>query len=197
VTGLIKRSKLGGFMKVAGFSLLALSVSGCSSVRESLDDRPNEGPCPVAASLFDAARKVEIKGNEVFENVGFTGEIVGVQSFCRYVGENPITMEMEIDFAFGRGPAAEGVTHDYNYFVTVTRRGRAVIEKQVLPLKVTFPAGADRVSVTEKIENIVIPRANATVSGSNFEVFVGFDLTDEELAFNRAGKRFRVNAGQK
>lgn len=196
MTRLIQRSKVAGLLKTAGFSLIALGVSGCSSVQDSLDSRPNEGPCPVVASLYDAARKVEIKGSEVFANVGFTGEVVGVHSFCRYVGEDPIKMEMEIDFALGRGPMAEGDSHNYSYFVAVTRRGRAVIDKRTFPLNVKFPDGADRVTVTETIENVIIPRRDATVSGSNFEVFVGFELNDEELEFNRAGKRFRVNAGQ-
>jgi hypothetical protein len=53
---------------------------------------------------------VEITGPERHENVGFTGAVEGVRSFCRYVGTNPINMEIEIDFAFGKGPKAEGMT---------------------------------------------------------------------------------------
>jgi hypothetical protein len=51
------------------------------------------------------------------------------------------------------------------------------------------------VTRTEEIEGIVIPRANAEVSGENFEVLVGFELTPEQVQFNRDGKRFRVDAG--
>jgi hypothetical protein len=40
---------------------------------------------------------------------------------------------------------------------------------------------------------IKIPRGKASVSGSNFEVLVGFDVTPEMVAFNREGKRFRAN----
>ncbi len=190
MTGIIQRSKL------AGMALIAFGIAGCSSVKDSLDSRPNEGPCPVAASLYDASRKVQVNGNEVFSNVGFTGEIVGVSSFCRYIGDDPIEMSVEIDFAFGRGPAAEGISHNYNYFVSVTRRGQAVIEQRTFPLNVTFSKGAERLTATEKIERIVIPRADSSISGSNFEVLVGFELSESELEFNRAGKRFRVNAGQ-
>jgi len=46
----------------------------------------------------------------------------------------------------------------------------------------------------EHIDDIVIPRATATVNGSNFEVLVGFDVSPEMAAFNRDGKRFRMNA---
>jgi dihydrofolate reductase len=43
------------------------------------------------------------------------------------------------------------------------------------------------------IKGIVIPRATPTVSGANFEVLVGFEVTPEMAAFNREGKRFRPN----
>ena len=58
-----------------------------------------------------------------------------------------------------------------------------------------FEKGQLRVLHTEKIKKIVIPRASAEIAGPSFEILVGFDLTPEQLAFNRAGKRFRVNAG--
>ena len=60
----------------------------------------------------------------------------------------------------------------------------------------TFPVGEDRVYVTETIGCITIPRAGLTTSGSNFEVLVGFEVTPQMAAFNRDGKRFRLNVGQ-
>jgi hypothetical protein len=33
------------------------------------------------------------------------------------------------------------------------------------------------------------------VSGENFEILVGFDVTPEMADFNRQGKRFRINVG--
>ncbi|HVY89501.1 MAG TPA: hypothetical protein VG942_11570 [Hyphomonadaceae bacterium] len=175
----------------AGLGLLALA--GCFNVGEALNDKPNVGPCPVSGSLYDASRVVEVKGAQRHENVGFTGAIEGVRGFCRYTGTNPITMEIEIDFEFGKGPKADGAQHNYPYFVTVTRRDRSVLAKEVYQVPITFPAGKDIVKYTEKLDGIEIPRANDTVSGSNFEVIVGFDLTPEQLAYNRSGTRFLMN----
>ena len=53
-----------------------------------------------------------------------------------------------------------------------------------------------RVYVTEQIGSITIPRSGIAVSGSNFEVLIGFEVTPQMAAFNREGKRFRVNVGQ-
>jgi hypothetical protein len=55
--------------------------------------------------------------------------------------------------------------------------------------------GQDRVYLTDKISEIIIPRGTMTTSGANFEVLVGFDVTPQMAEFNRDGKRFRVNAG--
>jgi hypothetical protein len=147
----------------------------------------------VAGVLYDASRQVNIIGPEMHQNVGFTAEIQKVRGFCRYVGKDPITMELEIDFALGRGPKAEGDERDYSYFVTVTRRDRFVLAKETFPLRVKFPKDISVVNKREVVSGIVIPRANDTVSGSNFEVLVGFELTPEQLEYNRSGKRFRVN----
>ncbi len=173
---------------LAGLGAATLGLSAC----QQLDTTPNVGPCPVAGVLFDVERLVEVEGEELHANIGYTGSIEGVNSYCRYVDDNPITMELEIEFAFGRGPKAQGQQKTFEYFVAVTRRDRVVLAKQVAPITVKFGANQDVVRVTEKVEGIVIPRATPTVSGTNFEVLVGFELTPEQLAFNRAGKRFRM-----
>jgi hypothetical protein len=180
----------------ACLGLSAMLLSSCGSVAESLDETPNVGPCPVAAALYDSARVVEINGAERHENVVFTGAVEGVRGYCRYVGSNPITMEVEVDFAFGKGPKATTSARTYPVFITVTRRDKSVLAKEKFNIDVSWPAGKDIVRHTEIIPGIVIPRANDTVSGSNFEVFVGFDLTPEQLAYNRSGTRFTINVAK-
>ncbi len=156
----------------------------------------NAGPCPYVKVLYDAARYVELKDNkETAAAVGYTGEIQSLSSGCAYKSDDPIKVQMEILFSLGRGPQAASSTKTYRYWVAVTDRNNEVIAKQYFNLPVTFPAGQDRTLMTDKIAGIVIPRTKATVSGSNFEVLVGFDVTPEMVAFNRLGKRFRPNAG--
>lgn len=160
------------------------------------DDRPNVGPCPLLGVLYDSSRQVEFAqpGVERYANIAYTGEVEGVRGLCRYVDADPITMSIEVDMAFGRGPSASGQVHTYRYWVAVARRGRAPIEKQYFDIEVEFDDDEAVVRRTEEVENIVIPRANADTSGENFEILVGFELTPEQIAFNRAGKRFRVDA---
>lgn len=161
------------------------------------DDRPNVGPCPLTGVLYDNSRLVafDAPGVERYASITNTGELTGVRGLCRYVDDNPITMTLEIDMAFGRGPASTSDRQTYRYWVAVARRGRAPIEKAYFDVDVRFPRGQSVVTRTEEIERIVIPRANAEVSGENFEILVGFELTAEQVQFNRDGKRFRVDAG--
>jgi hypothetical protein len=156
---------------------------------------PNVGPCPLMGVLYETSRMVEFASEEErYANIRYTGEVRGVRGLCRYVGDDPITMNLEIDMAFGRGPAADARRRTYRYWVAVTRRGVAPIEKQYFDIEVEFPRDRAVVTRTEEIQRIVIPRATADLSGENFEILVGLDLTPAQLEFNRAGKRFRIDA---
>jgi hypothetical protein len=156
----------------------------------------NAGPCPFVKTLYDASRYVEFKENrEASANVGYSGEIQGISAGCQYKEDQPIKVQMELLFEFGKGPQAQGSSKTYRYWVAVTDRNREVIAKESFDVPVKFADGQDRVYVTEQIKEITIPRATVTTSGSNFEVLVGFEVTPEMAAFNREGKRFRLNAG--
>lgn len=178
-------------------------IGGCKTTAEVLNvgqaGEANPGPCPRAFSLYDASRIVEFRGEKQnFASVGFTGEIGKIRSLCRYYGTEPIEGDLELEINFGRGPAAaDQNTATYEYFVAVTRKNIGVINKVTFPLEVTFPEGADRVRVVERVDKIIIPRASEGTSGENFEIIVGFELTPEQREFNADGKRFRVSAGQR
>lgn len=187
-------------LTMASMIVVSVGLSGCQTAKKVLavgeEAEKNPGPCPVAFSLYEASRFVEFHGSESYVNVGFTAEINKVRSLCRYVGKQPIRADLALDIAFGRGPAADGDTATYQYFVAVTRKDIEVIEKEIFPITVTFPQGVNVVELTENVGEIIIPRANENTSGANFEIIIGFELTEEQIAFNAEGKRFRVSAGQ-
>lgn len=156
----------------------------------------NAGPCPYVKVLYDAGRYVEFKNDrEASADVAYTGEIQSISAGCAYKNDQPITVQVEVLFELGKGPQAEGSSKNYRYWVAVTRRNQSIIEKAYFDLPVKFSPGQDRVYVTEDIGEISIPRATLTTSGSNFEILIGFDVTPQMAAFNREGKRFRLNAG--
>ncbi|HEY5105972.1 MAG TPA: Tat pathway signal sequence domain protein [Caulobacteraceae bacterium] len=157
----------------------------------------NAGPCPFVKALYDAARYVEFKGdNEASAAVAYSGEIEGISSACAYKGAEPIRVALQVLFDLGKGPQASESHKTYRYWVAVTDRNHAVLDKETYELPVSFPAGRDRVMVSQDVGGVVIPRHDRNVSGGNFEVLIGFEVTPQMAAFNRDGKRFHVDAGQ-
>jgi len=170
---------------------------GTADKNLSLPQLRNAGPCPYVKVLYDAARYVEMTGDTPAASaVGFTGEIENLSSACEYKSDQPIKVQARLLFELGRGPRAGGQRKTYRYWVAVTDRDRGVLQKEYFDLPVDFPAGVDRVQKTEELDGITIPRADIKVSGANFEVLIGFDVTAQMADFNRNGERFRVNAGE-
>ncbi|MEQ9314440.1 MAG: hypothetical protein RLN72_01235 [Henriciella sp.] len=185
-------------MRVIAVLAAGLMLASCGSnpLSRALDTRQNAGPCPPVAALYDASRIVETRGGgQNYPDIAYTGEITGVELFCRYIEDRPLRAEVEIDFAFGKGPQAASNSHSYTYWIAVTRRSSKVLAKQYFTVDANFAGGVID-GRREVIQEIIIPRVDETISGANFEVIVGFDLTEEQLAFNREGRRFRLDAGQ-
>ena len=193
------KSDKASHMRILALSTILLALGACqsgSSIGSAFDTRQNAGTCPPAGSVYNASRIVVFDGDQqLFPNVEYTGEIVDVRLYCRYAGSNPVRAEVEIDFAFGKGPAASSNRRDYSYWVAVTRRSGKVLNKEHFTVNANFSDGPV-VGETEILQQIIIPRADESVSAANFEVLIGFDLTDEQLTYNREGRRFRLNAGQ-
>ena len=165
-------------------------------VQAPLQRRPNAGPCPFVKVLYDASRYVEFEGGrEASGAVAWSGEIQGLEADCVYREDDPIRVDVNLLFGLGKGPRAEGSTKTFRYWVAVTERNETILAKQWFDLNADFGAG-DRLELRDSIEGITIPRADATVSGAAFEILIGFEVTPEQAAFNRAGKRFRIDAGQ-
>lgn len=156
--------------------------------------QPQAGPCPYVKILYDAARYVELAQNQPSAGaVGFTGEIEGVNSDCRYRNDEPVTVDINLLFSLGRGPQAASSQHTYRYWIAVTERNNAILAKEYFDLPVDFRTG--QVTQVPQQQQVIIPRASATTSGANFEILIGFDVTPEMAEFNRSGSRFRIDAG--
>ena len=152
-----------------------------------------DGPCPYVKVLYDAARYIDFEnGKESTSAVRYSGEINKLVSDCAYKGDSPITIKMVIGFSLGKGPKAPKADTVYRYWVAVTERDKQVLEKTYFDLPVTFDPNSNVKNVATRIDNIVIPRGSQTISGNNFEVLVGFDVTPKMAEFNADGKRFRV-----
>ncbi len=193
--GLVKPMRYFAPLITSLFAIAALSACSTTKIAETFDTRQNAGPCPPMGSIYDVSRYVSFANSqsETYDNIAFTGEITDVRLLCRYADDDPLIAQVDIDFAFGKGNAATSNSHVYPYFVAVTRRNGKVLHKEEFAVEANFGGGVVT-GATETIGRITIPRVDESISGANFEILVGFSLTPEQLAFNRAGKRFRLDA---
>ena len=141
--------------------------------------------------LSEAARFIEFDGDASIDNVAYSGEITNVVTRCRYFDEEPIDAEVDLSMAFGRGPKGEGGEKFFKYFVAVTRKDAEVIAKSEFVVPVDFNNDRIVVALQEDVDRIRIPRANAEISGLNFEIVVGFSVTPEQALYNRSGKSLK------
>ncbi|MEX6634367.1 hypothetical protein [Hyphococcus lacteus] len=170
--------------------IAAVAVAGCSSNAKKAREA-NPAPCPNIVVLKEAARFIDFEGEESAENVAYSGEIVDVSTTCRYYGDRPIEAELSLDFAFGKGPKGTDAEKVFTYFVAVTRKDLEVIEKNEFAVPAKF--SNDRMVAVERvnIDKITIPRRDEEVSGLNFEIIVGFNVTPKQAIFNRSGKSLK------
>ena len=102
---------------------------------------------------------------------------------CEY-GPDGVTVNVKLALVAERGPALSGDTDRYQYFVAVFRPG-----EQTPAAKSEFDTGARftaedtrRAWVEELSPHIPLPK---DVNAQDWQVMVGFQLTNEELAYNR------------
>lgn len=173
--------------KACVITLLAASgLAACKGAWSEGARERNPGPCPAAYILQDASRFVEFEGEPAAEAIAWSGEMIAVRTTCRYYEEEPIRARVKLEMAVGRGPAAEGRSRKVTYFVAVTRRDRELIAKEEFTRTISVGEGHADV-VIENIDNIVIPRAKTSTSGTNFEIIVGFQLDRDQTIYNRSG----------
>ncbi|MEM8936133.1 MAG: hypothetical protein AAGC77_06975 [Pseudomonadota bacterium] len=167
----------------------AFGLAACSGSREARLSNP--APCPNVIVLADAARVIEFDGEQVLDDVAYSGEIVDARTACRYFGDEPIDASVDIDLAFGLGPKGAFGEKQFTYFVAVTRTNLEVISKKEFAVEVDFDDDRSIVVVNEDIDKIVIPRADGEVAGQNFEIVIGFSLEPSQAIFNRSGKSLK------
>ena len=85
-----------------------------------------------------------------------------------------------------RGPANHDREAQFDYFVSVVDSERDVLNKQIFGVTVKFPGNLTRVSLTDNDPPVTvdIPLA-AGRDATDYQIFVGFQLTPDELEYNR------------
>jgi len=184
--------KAKAFRGLAVLSLCAVTLSAC----ETADDLNPFAPpkvvpaCPTVKFLQDADKITVFRngpGRDITDIV-FEADLNGFLGDCEYVGEHgnftEVVVTMRVGFNLARGPAASTRQANLRYFVAVPEFFPAPEGKSLFARTVTFPAGRNNVSFVDDEVEIRIPLSKDR-RGPGTQVFIGFELTPDQLNLNR------------
>ena len=145
--------------------------------------------CPRADLLWQAAdlsryRDESATASQDVRNLVLSGRIVAVPAKCE-AGDSAkqLAADVGVTVHLVRGPAMQGREADVPFFLAVTEGGR-ILDKQVYQTHIVFPPNVDQLILTSALVHMVFP-VSPTKSGAAYTVLAGFQLTEQELAFNR------------
>lgn len=171
-------------LRPVAVALLPLALASCS-----VFGKKEPPPCPPVYILADAAKLTKFRpgpGRDLTD-VEFEGEIVGFTGGCKY-DEKGAVIDLQVSFDLKRGPANSDRKADFSYFVAIPYFYPSPEAKAEFATSVAFPEGANYVKYTDEEVVMRIPVKDKEII-NKYEIYLGFQETQEELNRNRAGKK--------
>ena len=169
---------------VSAFGLAALTVLGaCGTEDASL----GTVICPQAYMVQDAMRSTDYApgGGRDLIDVRFNAQIVDIEWACLYEVEQGF-VDVDVNFFVRalRGPAAEESQTTFPYFVAVADPEGVILAKRVFGIDIAFPGNSLEIGHIETVRQRI--RYPNLASAASYTIFIGFQLTPEQLREARA-----------
>lgn len=103
------------------------------------------------------------------------------------VEERAVYVTADSRLSIARGPANIDGKAPFTFFVAVLNGKREIILRQGFPVIVEFKAGEPRVDFEDSVTLEIIKEPE--VDAATYTVYAGFEMTAEELQFNRLRQR--------
>lgn len=169
-------------------AILAALMVGIAACAGHKDDEPELGeevPCPPARLLSDTAHLTQFAETSAGTDapaIRYEADLVSVSASCKRV-RDLWSISVRVQASAGRvGPAPDEAVV-LPLFVALTEYDRRVLDKKVVGLPVPLDR-ASRASVQIAVEGLSTPRY-VLRAGPGYEILIGFQLTPEQLAWNR------------
>ena len=173
-------------LRCVALAAVAIVVAGCS------DDDEDEVPCPAAKVMGEPSELTRFRDGPGRDptDVLFMARMMRVVGECTYdLDGGEIEIDLEVAMEVFRGAAMAGGEVNYSYFVAVAEwtpdsRSEPVIRsREAFEVQTRIPSGRRGLRYNDLLE-ISIPRPdNRNVR--NFVLYLGFELTRDELSYNR------------
>jgi hypothetical protein len=160
---------------VCAVALCGAALAACSTYTTGYT-------CPSATTVPDLQTLANVIADGDATKVESAGRIASVQSSCDK-DKAGVATHLSVEFtALRTTPRVEHL--DLPYFVAIADSNGAILGKQEFRVDVRFAKNEPTARATENI-TAHLPLKNAQL-GNVYTVIVGFQLTKNELAFNRA-----------
>ena len=171
-------------LPVLGLPVLSVPLLGLLALAGCGPGRNEFAPaCPVAQLVPALADLTRFNGNgRDLTDLVVQARVVRVAGSCAPGSDGNLAASVSVSIAVQRGPAMPGRETDVPVFVAVAM-GQAVLDKQLMPVRVVFPSNVDRVTLTSPPIDLSLP-VSATVNGNAYRVIAGFQLNPEEIEMN-------------
>jgi hypothetical protein len=161
----------------------ALFLAGCSNTVVN--------QCPSAGMLSDTATLTVFRAGAPADPSGeaYTATISAVKSSCEYTKG---TSTADAAFAFTvravRAPTPDGASYNLPYYFATTQ-GDRILKKKNATVKITFAPGSAEANADETLPNTTIDLEPGHPP-TDYQLLVGFQLTDAERAYNQKRGRY-------
>ena len=171
-------------MRLWMLPVMAMALASCDRI--ATRDLPPAN-CPRTTILQDGADLTRFRdgsGQDLSVMVA-DARIQGLNARCDYAQRGAVVnMTLSVEFEVERGPAARGPV-TLPWFIIVTNASdESVVQRRAFEMGVTFPANVTRSRTSSPGTRLSFPiRDGHRVS--DYNVRVAFQLTEQELEYNR------------
>ena len=161
--------------------VLAVFLTGCGPGRNEF---PPVCPAPTFLQyLSDLTRYRPDSAGRDLTDLVLRARLTGLQGSCKDGSRQTLETTVSLTMELTRGPAMQGRIVQVPVFVAVTE-GDRILNKEVFAVDFEFPPNLDRAAVGTPVLTLNLP-VSPEKSGAAYGIIAGFQLTPDELAYNR------------
>jgi hypothetical protein len=185
-TNVTGRARRAGFILAGGLALLV--TASCASTKDIASY-----PCPAVAPVRELGYMTKFQGeSQDLSDTLFEAKVDGIlpAKNCVYQdddGKRAIVYDIRVKFLAQRGPKEREGVAKFNYFMAITGPGGQPIVREVFDTEIQFENNATQSVIVEELQPRIPLREGE--NGDYYRIYVGFMLSERELAYNRKNPR--------
>jgi hypothetical protein len=164
--------------------MAALALSGCGDAR----NQRLPVACPRPGILAEGADLTRYRPGAVRDltTLEWDARLSGISGGCNPGNKNrSIDVTMTANFAIERGAGTEGRVVDLPWFVAVVdARDERILARHSFVDRILFARNETRMNAESAPVSLSLPVGEGR-RGTDYKIYVSFDLTPEDLALNR------------